>query len=141
MCPMKPKSHRLAACAYARINLRRGVTNDNDNDNDKNKAFGTLALKLPAMILQNGLAQATGFLIAKGNEEHLAVLNDLAATMHAADGCTATTGTALHQEIIAADTAATMRLTRSALEASGWIKRYVQGVLKISATGDKVQHD
>ena len=121
MCTMKPKSHRLAKCAYARIELRL--------DFPHKKAFGTLALKLPAMILQNGLAQATGFLIAKGNEEHLAVLNDLAATMHAADGCTATTGTALHQEIIAADTAATMRLTRSALEASGWIKRYVQGVL------------
>jgi CRISPR-associated protein Cmr5 len=130
---MIPKSHRLAKCAYARIELRLKFPHE--------KAFGTLALKLPAMILQNGLAQATGFLIAKGNEEHQAVLDDLAATMHAANGCTATTGTALHQEVINADTAATMRLTRSALEASGWIKRYVQGVLKINATGEERKND
>jgi len=27
-------------------------------------------------------------------------------------------------------------LTRAALEASGWLKRYVQGVLRVTATGD-----
>ena len=96
-----------------------------------------LAHKLPAMILQNGLAQASGFLLAKGGHEHTALLDDLANVMCAANGSAANGGEALHHEVITADTAATMRLTRLALEASAWIKRYVQGVLKRGADGER----
>lgn len=129
MSAMKPRGQRLAAAAYAHIENRQGFP--------KAKEYGALAHKLPAMILQNGLAQATGFLLAKGGQEHRAVLDDLAAVIFAAEGCRAESGLALHSEIIDADTAAAMRLTRCALEASGWLKRYVQGVLKVDATGDK----
>lgn len=130
MSTMKPRGQRLAAAAYAYVEKRRGFPNA--------KEYGALAHKLPTMILQNGLAQATGFLLAKGGQEHGAVLDDLAAVMLAAEGCQAVTGLALHSEIINADTVTTMRLTRSALEASGWLKRYVQGVLKVDPTGEKV---
>lgn len=131
MSVMKPRGQRLASAAYAHVENRR--------DFPKAKEYGALAHKLPAMILQNGLAQATGFLLAKakGGPEYSAVLDDLAVVMHAADGCRSEAGQALHAEVIDADTATTMRLTRSALAASGWLKRYVQGVLKIDATGEK----
>jgi len=129
MSAMKPRGQKLAAAAYACIQKRQNFP--------KAKEYGALAHKLPAMILQNGLAQATGFLLAKGGQEHSAALDDLAAVISAAEGCRAENGLALHSEIIDADTPATMRLTRCALEASGWLKRYVQGVLRVDATGEK----
>lgn len=162
MSAMKPRGQRLAAAAYVRIKSRGGFADTKEFDAlalefpaakesgvlakglaldfSLAKEYGALAHKLPAMILQNGLAQATGFLLAKGSKkhEHGAVLDDLAAVMSAAEGCLADSGSALHAEIIAADMAATMRLTRCALEASGWLKRYVQGVLKVDATGEEV---
>ncbi len=109
---------------------RRGARNK--------KQYGALAHKLPGMILQNGLAQATGFLLAKGkdsNEHHHALLTDLHTVLHGAGATTATTGEGLHQEIIAAGLAQTLQLTRRSLEASGWLKRYAQGVLGVDATG------
>ena len=100
------------------------------------KKYGALAHKLPGLILQNGLAQATGFLLAKGKEEHLAVLADLRQVLYETRISNATDGPALHQAIIAADLAQTMLLTRRTLEAAGWMKRYVQGVLGVDSTGD-----
>ena len=34
-----------------------------------------------------------------------------------------------------------MNLTRRSLEAGAWIKRYVQGVLRVDATGDQAAED
>lgn len=123
----KPRSHQVAQVAYNRVSAR--------NDFDAKKKYGALTHKLPVLILQNGLAQATGFLIAKGKDEHIALLNDLAQVLRESGEAGCADGQALHQTVIAADTLKTMHLTRRALEASGWMKRYVQGVLKIDATG------
>jgi len=125
---MIPRSHRVATAAYDVVVIRQGVSFQ--------KKYGALAHKLPGLILQNGLAQATGFLIAKGKDEHWAVLDDLRAILHATQATTAANRADLHQEIIAADLTQTMLLTRRSLEAAGWMKRYVQGVLGIDATGD-----
>lgn len=123
----KPRSHRVAEAAYQRV-LARNV----DAFKDHKKQYGSLAHKLPTLILQNGLAQATGFLLAKDKTEHLALLDDLAHMLDGKDG------KSLHHDvIIKADTAKTMLLTRHSLEAAGWIKRYVQGVLKVDATGEE----
>jgi CRISPR-associated protein Cmr5 len=104
------------------------------------KKYGAIAHKLPGMILQNGLAQATGFLLAKGNnsddDHHSWLLDDLNAVLRAGGGAAHADRVALHEAIIAADLPQTLKLTRAALEASGWLKRYVQGLLRISATGD-----
>jgi CRISPR-associated protein Cmr5 len=48
---------------------------------DTRAKYRTLALSFPNMILQSGLSQATGFLLAKGCLEHTAYLNDLAHIM------------------------------------------------------------
>jgi CRISPR-associated protein Cmr5 len=127
---MTPRSHTVAARAYARVAERKGYA--------RRKEYGALAHKLPPLILQNGLAQATGFLLAKGSEtrpEHHALLDDLAAVLHASGTAHSTDRNAFHEQVIAADLAATVRLTRRALEAAGWLKRYVQGVLRVDATG------
>ena len=127
------RTHAVAHEAYARVAAHRA-------DPDK-KAYGALAHKLPGMILQNGLAQATGFLLAKGKNEHLALLADLHAVLRATGASTAEDGSALHQAIIAGDLTHTLRLTRRALEASGWLKRYVQGVLGLDATGEATEEE
>ncbi len=127
---MTPRSHHVAQSAYNRVNARLEFSAK------KKKKYGALAHKLPVLILQNGLAQATGFLIDKGEDEHLGLLDDLAQVLRetGVSGCNGRVD--LHESVIGANTLKTMRLTRRALEASGWIKRYVQGVLKVDATGE-----
>jgi CRISPR-associated protein Cmr5 len=126
------RTHRVATAAYRVVEARRSAS--------FKKKYGALTHKLPGMVLQNGLAQATGFLLAKGEgqkskEEHIAVLEDLRAVLSAGGTTQAADYEALHQEIIAADLARTMVLTRAALDAAAWMKRYVQGVLGVDATG------
>lgn len=132
------RSHTLARAAYERVTARQAAAFKQE--------YGALAHKFPGMILQNGLAQATGFLLAKGaatdklgrlkDSEHYALLDDLLALLRTLGASDATNRTQLHEQIIAADLAATLLLTRRALEASGWMKRYVQGALGIDATGE-----
>lgn len=122
------RTHTVATAAYEAVSARAEFPD--------RKQYASLAHKLPGLILQNGLAQATGFLVAKGKPEHLALLDDLRKVLHATRVTTAQIGSDLHQEVIRADLARTMLLTRRALEAGGWIKRYVQGILRLGATGD-----
>lgn len=126
----KLRSHTIATAAYGVVAARQR--------SDIKKKYGALAHKLPGLVLQNGLAQATGFLLAKGKDEHLALLGDLRQVLHAVGATAADDGQALHTQIIAADLEATMLLTRRTLEAAGWIKRYVQGVLGVDSTGEVV---
>lgn len=124
------RTHSVATAAYRRVDAHRS--------DDNRKKYGALAHKLPGMILQNGLAQATGFLLAKGKQEHRDLLNDLNQVLRDCDAVGSTDGDTLHRDIIATDLQQTLRLTRRALEASSWIKRYVQGVLRIDPTGEPV---
>lgn len=132
------RTHLVASAAYSVVEARRAP-----EFRSLNKKYGALAHKLPGLVLQNGLAQATGFLLAKGKDEHLDLLSDLLQVLRAAGATTAGNGQDLHTRIIAADLGETMRLTRRTLEAAGWIKRYVQGVLRVDATGEAVDsgHD
>ena len=132
---MSLRAHRVATEAFARVEARKVL------EDKPRKQYGAIAHKLPGMILQNGLAQATGFLLAKGgnaeDDHHSWLLDDLNAVLRAGDpSLDEPTREALHQRIIQADLNQTLKLTRAALEASGWLKRYVQGLLRISATGD-----
>ena len=119
---IQTRTHKLATEAYRRVAERKGKPHEN--------AYSSLAHSFPSMILQNGLAQATGFLLAKGKGEHKALLADLNAVLRAAESVASEDGDALHQTIIGADLSGTMLLTRHALDASAWIKRYSQGLLE-----------
>lgn len=129
---IKPRSHQLASAAYKRVEAHKSSASA--------KKYGAIAHKLPALILQNGLAQATGFLLAKGKEEHLALLDDLAQVLREVGETGCVDRAAMHATIIAADVSQTMHLTRRSLEVSGWLKRYVQGVLNVDATGAGVEN-
>ena len=125
------RTHAVASAAYECVDARRSDRGKRD--------YGALAHRLPGMILQNGLAQATGFLLAKGQPEHRALLDDLTAVLRAAGAVPTTVagGPELHELVIRSELADAMNLTRRSLEASAWIKRYVQGVLRVDATGDR----
>lgn len=122
------RTHAVARRAYECVDARK-------NDPVKKK-YGALAHKLPGMIIENGLAQATGFLLAKGEAEHRYLLDDLNAVLHAAGAINTDDGLNLHCAVIDSDLNRTLILTHRALEASGWLKRYAQGVLGVDATGE-----
>ena len=120
---METRTHAVAVKAYECVAAHANAPRKS------RKEYRALAYSLPGMILQNGLAQATGFLLAKGKDEHRALLNDLNAVLQSSRASTAPDGEELHKSIIDSGLDQTMRLTRQSLEASGWIKRYAQGVL------------
>lgn len=87
--------------------------------------YRTLALTFPSMILQSGLSQAVGFLLAKGKEEHTQLLAHLAELLTGKDD-----GQALHSYILQANISEYQLLTRKALDAASWLKRYTQALLE-----------
>lgn len=92
------------------------------DSNKQVKEYRTLALNFPTMILQSGLAQAIGFLQAKGKEEHLLLLAHIAELLKEnKDG--------LHKKILEADLSHYQLLSRQALEAASSLKRYTQALL------------
>lgn len=117
---METRTQRYAKAAYAKVATVQNQAVE--------KKYGALALNFPVMVLQGGLAQATGFLLAKAKEEHTAYLNDLAAVLQEGDGKT------FHEKIIRSDVVTYQRLTRSTLDAAAWMKRYAQGLLKADPT-------
>lgn len=122
------RTHTLARAAYDCVNKRR-------NDGFKTK-YGALAHQLPSMIMQNGLAQSTGFLVAKGKQEHRALLDDVNSVVRATGATDTADGERLHHRVIASDINRSILLTRRCLEASGWLKRYAQSVLQVTSTGE-----
>lgn len=127
------RAHAVASIAWERVNARR--------DDPHRQEYGALAHKLPGMILQNGLAQATGFLCARNEAAHRALLEDLNAVLRGSGAVRTDNGLALHEHVIGRDMTETAKLTRRALEAGSWIKRYVQGVLRVDATDDRAAAD
>lgn len=122
------RTHALARAAYDCVDRRR--------DAGHARQYAALVNQLPGMILQNGLAQSTGFLLAKGKPEHLALLADLNAVLRATGATDTADGARFHRAVVGSDIARTMLLTRRALDASGWLKRYVQGALRVSPAGE-----
>lgn len=92
------------------------------DDNKQVKEYRTLALNFPTMILQSGLAQAIGFLQAKGKEEHLFLLAHIAELL-------GENKDSLHKKILEADLSHYQLLTRQAIEAASSLKRYTQALL------------
>lgn len=92
------------------------------DSNKQVKEYRTLVLNFPTMILQSGLAQAIGFLQAKGKEEHLLLLAHIAELL-------VENKDSLHKRILEADLSHYQLLSRQALEAASSLKRYTQALL------------
>ncbi|WCN08277.1 type III-B CRISPR module-associated protein Cmr5 [Marinomonas mediterranea] len=135
------RQHVIANIAFDCISKRVEESETAKNKEEKKKAidpkkYSALANKFPSLILQNGLAQATGFLLAKKETEHLALLNDLALVLSHSESfhfdpntASEARGQALHKLIIDSDLTKLMQQTQLTLEASGALRRYVQGLM------------
>jgi CRISPR-associated protein Cmr5 len=92
--------------------------------------FSSFARDFPTLVHTCGLAQAVAFARAKGGhqEQYLA---DLAAVLSAAGHSALTSGEQLANETRTDQLAAYLRLSRDALLAAVWVKRYVESAPKI----------
>lgn len=121
---MKICTHDYAKQAYPLVESIKG--------SDMEAGYRTQALNLPTMIMQSGLAQAIGFLKAKGQDrkskpeftqllEHMDTLLKLESEQKSE--------VTLHDKILKSNMTEYQLLTRKAIDASGWLKRYTEALL------------
>lgn len=126
---MPTLSQQYARAVYAQINAIHG------RDADFHKDYGRLCNRFPSLVLHNGLAQTLGFLTAKAggnaNSAEGVFLRQLAEILHQPPD-------RLLDGIINAPLPDYRRLTRQALAAAIWYKRFAQSVLGIDPTGASV---
>lgn len=113
------RSQKLAQEAYARVEQRKN-----------GKAFSeytTFAKKFPALIHTCGLAQAVAFALAKKGvpSEYTA---DLAAVLNAGGHTEVTDATSLDAHTRADAVPSYLRLSRDAIDAAVWLKRYAEAL-------------
>ena len=118
---MTIRTHKYAEIAYPLVEQIQGT--------DVESKYRTLALTFPTMIMQSGLAQAIGFLMAKNNPEHQYVLSHIAKLLNYVDKGQGN-AQALHQAVLSSSVTEYQLLSRKALEASSWLKRYTQALLE-----------
>lgn len=105
-------SQKMAQAAYQRIANRT-----------PDREFASFARSFPALVHACGLAQAVAFARAKKRDEYL---KDMAATLAAAGHRDLGTPEALEEASRNSLVPAYVRLSRNALQAAGWLKRYVE---------------
>ena len=125
---MQTLEQKFARSVYE--NVKR-YENENKSERD---GYGRMAQKLPVLIRTAGLAQALAFVDAKatGNNEkaYHQLLDDLAAVLEYDN----------RQELLRQSREENliryMALTRRALLALTWFKRFSQSILKVDPTGE-----
>ena len=113
---------------YAARVLEQVGTVRNKLPEDDRKKYGSLSHRLPLLIRTAGLAQALGFVEARGGAVGNMLLEHIAATVEEEK---------LLSRSRTAELAEYMRLTRNVLTALVWYKRFAQSVLGVKAGADK----
>ena len=106
----------MAQQAYQAVEARLG-----NRDNQEYKSF---AKRFPALIHGCGLAQAVAFALKNRSD----YVEDLAQVLHAVgySQIEAKNATSLDEQSRKAGLVEYLRLSRDALQAAGWLKRYVE---------------
>ncbi|HEX8204196.1 MAG TPA: type III-B CRISPR module-associated protein Cmr5 [Isosphaeraceae bacterium] len=107
------RSQRLAQAAYARI----------DKGGKLVPEYVSFAKKFPALIHTCGLAQAVAFALAKKQSGYV---EDLAAVLKASGHPEITSAQTLDDQTRTQQLSGYLRLSRDAIHAAGWLKRYVE---------------
>lgn len=119
---MQTNSQRVAQKAYSTVDDRLRPLNKEDREK-----YTGFAREFPTLVHSCGLAQAVAFALAKGgHQEHY--LNDLAAVLQAAGYSAITSNDQLAETTRSAPVTTYLRLSRDALLAAVWLKRYVEAV-------------
>lgn len=109
---VQTNSQKMAQIAYQRIDIRK-----------PDREFAAFARSFPSLIHACGLAQAVAFARAKKRGEYL---DDLAAVLNAIGLCEAVSADGLERATREHSVQAYVRLSRNALQAAGWLKRYIE---------------
>jgi CRISPR-associated protein Cmr5 len=121
------RSQHYAAEALTRINAIKKDVNLRDEYKSRADSFSV-------MVMQAGLAQGLGFLLAKSKNQtdngYGRYLQDLAAVLKAGKASQAGSGGQLQESAIHASLADYRLLTRETLAAAGWLKRFAQAYIK-----------
>lgn len=126
---VKNRSQHYAKTALDCVDKIKG--NEQLRDEYKSRADN-----LPVMVMQAGLAQALGFLLAKSTdkENHKTAygyyLDDLAKVVQAGGAGSFASGDVLQRHVITAPLSEYRRLTHETLAAAGWLKRLSQAYIK-----------
>lgn len=107
-------SQKMAEAAYKRV-----------LDRKEDPKFASFARSFPSLIHSCGLDQAVAFARSKKHEKYL---DDLAEVLKLAGHPNVATADSLEATARTAPVAAYLRLSRNALQAAGWLKRYVEAV-------------
>lgn len=113
------RSQRMAQMAYERVADRKPDKGKLD------KEYVSFAKKFPALIHTCGLAQAVAFAGAKQRGDYL---TDLAAVLKASGHSVLSDAAALDKQARTQELSGYLRLSRDALQAANWLKRYVEAV-------------
>ena len=118
---MKTRTYdqKMAELAFQRVN---------GNERGKDEKYCSFALAFPSLVHSCGLAQAVSFAEAKDMDKYLNDLNEVLKAI-VTEGATVD----LSRESREAQVVDYMRLTRRAISAASWIKRYVQALEKEGA--------
>jgi CRISPR-associated protein Cmr5 len=116
------KSQRMAQAAFNRVQARHPVSEE----------YRSFARDFPTLVHQCGLAQAVAFALAKGRtrEALKAYACDLADVLKVAGHLNAATAEDLSGQTRSLPVLAYVRLSRDALDAAVWLKRYVEALFE-----------
>ncbi len=107
------RSQKLAQAAFARIAKYGKPKNE----------YASFAKKFPALIHTCGLAQAVAFALAK---KETGYVEDLAVVLNGSGHPEVSSGQALQKQTQEQPLSGYLRLSRDAISAAGWLKRYVE---------------
>lgn len=112
------RNQRLAQAAYAQIAIHT-----KNGQRKPDKEFVSTVKKFPALIHTCGLAQAVAFALAKKDEEYIGYL---AAVLKAGGHTQVTDAKSLDHHARTQPLSGYLRLSRDAINAASWLKRYVE---------------
>lgn len=107
------RSQRLAQAAFGRIAKYEKL----------DRYFVSFAKRFPALVHACGLAQAVSFARAK---KHAGYVEDLAAVLRSSGHPELTSAQTLDDQTRTQPLSGYLRLSRDAIHAAGWLKRYVE---------------
>ena len=124
------RSQRLAQAAFPLVQMREKAMKK-----DEFKEYVTIAKKFPSLVHTCGLAQAVAFYEAKGKTKpgkpekpHLGYLKDLAAVLASVGHQQIGNVQQLTDKVRTEPLSGYLRLSRDAINAASWLKRYVEAV-------------
>lgn len=121
---MHTRSQKLAQAAFASVKAQLKTNTEGKISLDvKYKSF---ARTFPSLIHTCGLAQAVAF--AEAKEEYHLFLEDLAKVLTASNRTDTGTRSLLASAARTVELSGYMRLSRDAIQAASWLKRYAEAL-------------